>query len=187
MGYFVGVDQALLKIGFCVIQDDGEAEKFELIKPTPKVRGTKRLLLLRDLLETALLPYAGQVIHAALEGQSLGSLGDIDQLGQINGVVQIVLADIGVADPSIVPPATLKKFVTGKGHASKALMRTATEQHWGLDIEQDDLCDAFGLAQVAREVHQQQSILRHQIEAVHSLHAKKRRRAPVRRVLPESL
>jgi Holliday junction resolvasome RuvABC endonuclease subunit len=115
-------------------------------------------------------------------------LGDIDQLGQINGIAQLVLSDLGVAEPLRVSPATLKKFVSGVPGASKQRMMSATLKTWNIRIEQDDLCDAHGLARIAQEVVEQKSLLRHQVEAVHCLthpHKKTRRRA--RNATPISL
>lgn len=137
-----------------------------LIKTPRTMRGTERLAFLRDQLLDLLQPYQNCITHAALEAQSLGSLGDIDQLGHINGIVQLVLSDMGVAEPLRVPPASLKKFVSGVPQASKARMRTATLRYWQIDIDQDDLCDAHGLARFAQEATEQTSTLRHQVEAV---------------------
>lgn len=175
MAIFVGIDQALNKIGVCVLLG-GVSVSLHLIKTPRHLRGTERLTFLRDQLQAQLSPHQGQITHAALEAQSLGSLGDIDQLGQINGIVQVVLADLGVAHPTLVPPATLKKFVTGHGSASKSRMMQASIKYWGITIEQDDLCDAHGLARVAEEVHEQRSTIRHQVEAAQSLTRPRKKR-----------
>lgn len=187
MATYVGVDQALRKIGLCVL-DDGDVVHLHLITAPRTMRGTERLVFLRDQLTSLLQPYQNSITHAALEAQSLGSLGDIDQLGHINGIVQLVLSDLGVTEPLRVPPASLKKFVSGVPSASKQRMMTATLKTWNVRIEQDDLCDAHGLARFAQEVIEQKSLLRHQVEAVHRLthpHKKTRRRA--RNAAPISL
>lgn len=168
MAIFIGIDQALNKIGVCVLLG-GVSVSLHLVKTPRQLRGTERLTFLRNQLEAHLVQYQGQIAHAALEAQSLGSLGDIDQLGQINGIVQIVLSDLGVAHPLLVPPATLKKFVTGHGNASKSRMTQASIKYWNITIDQDDLCDAHGLARIAEEVHEQRSTIRHQVEAIQSL------------------
>jgi Holliday junction resolvasome RuvABC endonuclease subunit len=187
MTTYVGVDQALRKIGLCVL-DDGDVVHLHLIKTPRTMRGTERLVFLRDQLIDLLRPYQNSITHAALEAQSLGSLGDIDQLGHINGIAQLVLADLGVPEPLRVPPASLKKFVAGIPGASKQRMMTATFKTWGIQIDQDDLCDAHGLARFAQEVVEQKSNLRHQVEAVHRLtHPRKKTRIRAKNAAPISL
>jgi len=165
MAVYVGIDQSLRKIGVCVLQD-GQIAALKLLKPPPRKRATPRLLDLRNQLYAYLKKYASSIDGAAIEAQSLGSVGDLDQLGQISGVAQIVLADLGVEEPLLVPPATLKKFVTGYGQATKAQMMSATRNIWKVAIYQDDMCDAHGLARFVEEFQESQSTVRHQIEAV---------------------
>lgn len=51
----------------------------------------------------------------------------------------------------VVPPTTLKKFVTTDGHADKLFMMRVTKCRWGIDFKDDNLCDAYCLAQMAKE------------------------------------
>lgn len=179
MAIYIGIDQALRKIGLCVLEQ-GVPHVLHLIKTPATLRGTHRLCFLRDSLRQQLQPYATRITHAALEAQSFRSLGDIDQLGHIIGITQIVLADVGVAQPLLIPPATLKKFVSGSARAKKMHMIATTQQYWGLHIPQDDVCDAHGLARIAEEFVEQKSRLRHQVEALRWLrepHKKIRKRS----------
>lgn len=52
----------------------------------------------------------------------------------------------------MVPPTTLKKFVTGKGNAEKSLMIREVYKRWGFDAADDNQADAVGLLQVGRAV-----------------------------------
>jgi Holliday junction resolvasome RuvABC endonuclease subunit len=185
MTIYVGVDQALQKIGVCVLVD-GTPDVLKLLKPPPKLTGPDRLQKLRDRLQTALEPYRGRITGSAVEGQSYGSLGDLDGLGQVLGVVQVLLTDMGAA-PWKVPPALLKQFVTGKGNATKPQMRAATLTRWRLDIDQDDICDAHGLARIAEEIHEQASQDRIQVDAVRRLTHKKPRRPRLKKLFTRSL
>ena len=185
MAVYIGVDQALRKIGVCVIEDNVPVIR-ERLAPPGDLRGPERLQLLRTLLVNTLHPYRQRVTAAAMEAQSLGSLGDIDQLGQINGVVQVLLMDLG-AVPHLVAPALLKKFVTGHSGASKSDMMRASAARWGYDFVQDDICDAHGLARMAQECHEKQSQVRHEVEAIASLLRKRTHRKPIKRLFAKTL
>ena len=167
---FVGVDQALRKIGVSVVCE-GRAALLKLIVPPSDLRSTPRMQYLREALKHTLEPYP-KADGAAMEGQSYGSEGQLDQLGRIGGIVEVLLADLYGVPPLVVPPAVLKKFVTGSGQATKSHMMRATKIYWDLEVAQDDLCDAHGLARLAAEYYHPQSTLRHQVEAIQSLHKK---------------
>lgn len=64
--------------------------------------------------------------------------------GMVHGVVRELLLDNGVPYV-LVPPATLKKYATGKGNATKADMRMALYQRAGLDLRDDNQADAWWL------------------------------------------
>lgn len=188
MPFYVGVDQALRKIGVCILQGEGQGDgevDLKLILPPTDLRGPARLQYLRDALWNYLSPCKDKIVKCAMEAQSLGSMGDIDQLGHINGVVQVLLSDLGTT-PLVVAPALLKKFVTGQGQATKQAMMTATYRVWGVKLTQDDLCDAHGLARIAKEYTENTSTIRAQIEVVHRLthHRKKTR---IKRLFPNAL
>jgi Holliday junction resolvasome RuvABC endonuclease subunit len=185
MAVFVGVDQALRKIGVSVIED-GRAVLLKLIVPPPDLRDTPRMQYLREALEHTLEPFH-TVDGAAMEGQSYGSAGQLDQLGRIAGIVEVLLADRFGKPPLIVPPATLKKFVTGSGRATKSMMMRATKVYWDLEVTQDDICDAHGLARVAEEFYAPQSQHRHQLEAVHTLRRGKKKKKRFKSVFPKTL
>lgn len=184
MKLFVGVDQALRKIGVSVIRGES-VELLRLIVPPHPLRDVVRLAYLEEALNHVLEPFP-TADGIAMEGQSYGSEGQIDQLGQASGIVKVSLFKRYNISPLVVPPATLKKFVTGNGQADKSMMMRATKVYWDLEVDNDDLCDAHGLARVAQEFYAPRSGYRHQVEAVASLR-RTRKSKRVKSVFPKSL
>jgi len=64
---------------------------------------------------------------------------------EINAIIRWELYKQGV--PYIlIPPTSLKKFVTGKGNSAKDLLRLEAYKRWGVEAKTDDEIDAYGLA-----------------------------------------
>jgi Holliday junction resolvasome RuvABC endonuclease subunit len=89
-------------------------------------------------------------------------------LGELGGLVRLVLHDAGIPFV-VVAPKSLKQFVSSDGSATKELMREAVLKKWGMDFEQDDECDAFGLAQLARSFHLNTGTTRAELEVLKKL------------------
>lgn len=68
--------------------------------------------------------------------------------GMVHGVVRALLLSEDVPYV-LVTPATVKKFATGKGNATKADMRMALFQRASLDIRDDNQVDAWWLRAAA--------------------------------------
>lgn len=73
-------------------------------------------------------------------------------LGMVHGIVRVALVEAGVPFV-LVPPSSLKKYITGKGNADKATMRMETYKRFGIDIADDNQCDAFGLRVMALDAY----------------------------------
>lgn len=67
--------------------------------------------------------------------------------GMAQGVIRLALINCGLPYVTI-PAATLKKYATGKGNATKADMRMAWFQRAGDDVRDDNQVDALWLRQI---------------------------------------
>jgi hypothetical protein len=56
--------------------------------------------------------------------------------------------DERLAYPTLVAPQALKKYVTGKGAGDKAIIIKKAYQKWGVDIDDDNMVDAYALARL---------------------------------------
>jgi Holliday junction resolvasome RuvABC endonuclease subunit len=66
-------------------------------------------------------------------------------LGMVHGAVRLELFIEFPVTAVLVPPASLKKYATGKGNATKADMRMALFQRAGVDERNDNAVDAAWL------------------------------------------
>lgn len=103
--------------------------------------GDWRLVNIRKtILRHALNPSASLVVIEDLPTHAHGA----GITGMVHGVVREALLDNGIPYV-LIPPATLKKYATGRGNATKADMRMALYQRAGIDLRDDNQVDAAWL------------------------------------------
>jgi Holliday junction resolvasome RuvABC endonuclease subunit len=164
---FLGVDQSLRSTGVAVIGDTEELLELQAIVPDG-LTGVPRLLYIRDELQRIIKPY--QITLATVEGYAYDAVGRSFDLGEVGGVVRVVLGD-AKSPLLVVAPAALKKFVAGNPQASKPQIRAAIQRKWKIDIENNDSADAYGLARVALTYATLRSKDRNELEVVAALKA----------------
>lgn len=144
---YLGLDQSLTGTGLCLLEADGTVVVLETINPG-KRRGAERLAFIRDTVSSYL--QQERLVAAAFEGYSYGSTGKVFELGEIGGVLQVLLYDRSIPF-SVVPPASLKKYATGNAHALKDVVIRAA-QTTGARPTDDNQADAFFLASIAKDL-----------------------------------
>lgn len=164
---FLGIDQSLRSTGLAVVDAAGVSLFTGIITPGAKLKGTARLAHIRSGVQELFISYPA-IQFAAIEGYSYGSAGRVFELGEVGAVIRMALHDAGVPF-LVVSPSSLKKFVSGNGASKKEQMRQAVIKKWGVDLPQDDECDAFGLAQVARAVRLNRGTTRAELEVLKDL------------------
>lgn len=164
---YLGIDQSLRSSGLAVVSEKQEIVCLGEVAPG-KLTGVTRLAHIRSALRDHLAAEP-DIKFAAMEGYAYDvGAGRVFELGEVGAVVKLTLHDAGIPFV-IVPPASLKLFVSGMGGATKEQMREATYKKWGLDIDQDDQCDAHGLAQLARAFHLGCGSTRAELEVIKKL------------------
>jgi Holliday junction resolvasome RuvABC endonuclease subunit len=93
-----------------------------------------------------ILPPRGPRI-CSIEGPSYASTGQVVQLGEWGGQIRLTAwrRDWTLI---VVPPSTLKKFVTGNGNAEKGLVMVEVFDRWKYKATDNDNADAYGLCRV---------------------------------------
>lgn len=101
-----------------------------------------RIDYLRDQVEVLRKKHGIEAV--AMEGYSFGSTNGREAAGELGGLIKWTLWLAGVTI-WIVPPTTLKKFITGKGTARKEMMIKEVFKRWGYEAADNNDCDAYAL------------------------------------------
>jgi Holliday junction resolvasome RuvABC endonuclease subunit len=156
----LGFDQAIVNTGMAVLGWDGEGNKLEyvhseLFSSSHKWKSKSDAFILLeqgDFLKKTLKMYSkmAPIKSIAIEGVSFGSPGGASSRGSIWGL--FVTTCLQYADVVVVPPKSLKMYVTGKGTADKKEIEKVITPKYELDkLERkiwDDEHDAIGLAEI---------------------------------------
>ena len=158
---FVGIDQSLNSTGYYIknYSSGNLVVKKGLIKPGER-RGASRLVYIFSKIDELLKHLDAPKVTVCLEGYAYDyRKGRVFELGEVGGVIKVCCYQNGIT-PISVPPTELKKFVTGKGSASKKeVMKVMHEL-------QDDIADAKGLCLIAEEISKRTSPERKKLEVV---------------------
>lgn len=178
---YLGIDASLEGTGLCLLCEDGSVKDMRTVRPGG-LRGMARLALIKAAACELLRPM-NQVRGAAIEGYAFGAVNQAFSLGEIGGILRLLMHEHEV--PYVdVPPISLKKFATGSTHADKDDMIAAAKA-LGAQPEDDNQADAYHLAWLARAMALRPRLTRVQLEVVHQLTSptsKKARRRPRRLV-----
>lgn len=117
-----------------------------------KINGMPRLRLIRTyMLEIlAKVNKPDDKVVVFIEGYAFAARGRAGiSLGELGGVIRLQITDNGQKFYEI-PPLSLKKFITGKGTADKAVMLKDLLKRYSHDINQNDEGDAVCLVELGR-------------------------------------
>lgn len=144
----MGIDPSLTN--FAIVGFNNEGVTQELIKS--KLKGPERLIQIRDALIEEMEKLEPD--YVGIEGYGFNSQRGV-VLGELGGVIRVVLYEYFGSDYDkkviVIPPTTLKKFVSGKGNCEKSLILKNVFKRWGYDCDNDNLADAYSIAKYVED------------------------------------
>lgn len=84
-----------------------------------------------------------------IENYGFANAHSLVTLVEIGTIVRYFLYQLG-APFKVVPPNSLKKFVTGKGNAQKDQIMLSVYKQWGYEAATNNIADAVGLAMMGQ-------------------------------------
>ena len=167
MKYYLGLDLSLTGTGVAVLDDTGAIVCTKTL--AFKDRGMERLHKISETINGFLCKYEPEVV--AIEGYSMGSrAGQAFSIGELGGVVKLLLWKSGYNDPLIIAPTRLKKYITGKGNSPKDTIMMHVYKNWRYEPENNNVADAYGLARIALTYNSKEfKLLKHQQDVIDTL------------------
>lgn len=146
----MGIDLSLVETGIICLED-GEITQRLLVKSKPSdEKEIERIQKIAYEVTESILSFKPDLI--VIEGLSYGSKNttSLCQLAKLNFSIEIYCHQMG-HPYLIIAPTHLKKFVTGKGNAKKEVMLMKVLKRYGLEFDNNNLCDAFCLAKFGED------------------------------------
>jgi crossover junction endodeoxyribonuclease RuvC len=151
---FVGLDLSYSGTGLIVLDNIGEILEQKLISTDSKDDTEDRLIQIEN--EIKFIPNIVGLKVVFVEGPSYSSRGDqMLQMGALNIFIRIFFRKNKVNYRVIAPP-TLKKWVAKTGRAKKEMMLLHIYKRWGIEFENNNLADAYGLARMAQSTMEEE-------------------------------
>ena len=143
----LGLDLSLTSTGYCLL-DDERSEWFGSVSPA--TRDAERLAAFHDWLTLALAKR--ELDAVAIEGYSFGSPQGATRafaIGELGGVVKLAVWRSQLT-MRVIPPATWKKQLLGRGNLPKDMVRVEAFKRYGVEFASQDTLDAWAVAMCCR-------------------------------------
>jgi Holliday junction resolvasome RuvABC endonuclease subunit len=161
---FLGIDPSLNGTGLCLTSSDGVITHLETVRPGSR-RGAERLAYVKASVEALL---TSKIKFVGIEGYAYDCVGRVFELGEIGGVLRLLLYEKQCTYIEVAP-ASLKKFAVNCAAARKETMVHATMAE-GISVSDDNQADAFFLAMIARYFYMDVTAsTRARLEVIHRL------------------
>ena len=148
---YLGLDLSLSSSGAVIIDQNYKILRKHVLSTS--CVGVERLFFLEKLLNSFFEENIESISMICIESPAYGiSEGNLFNLGQWAGIVELALFKLG-KKYIFASPSQLKKYVLGKGNGPKQLMLLKTFQNFQEAFENDNICDAYGLARIAHDYY----------------------------------
>lgn len=140
----LAVDPSLTSTGYCYKYGD----QFCVGTLKPKLRGVQRLYYLRSSIHRIIA--SNDFDCVVVEGYAMGATNSrVFDIGEWGGILKLISYEY-VGRILVIPPTSMKKFVTGKGNASKEEVMSAVGDRWEIPFSCHDEADAIALYYTAQ-------------------------------------
>ena len=164
----VGIDASLTSTGIAatIYGELDNAVSTRSINSNKK--GTDRLIEIKE--EVYKSVFGADLV--LIEGYSYASPNQAHQVGELGGVLRVMLAENNLKVLEVAP-TQLKKFATGKGNASKEEIAVAAYKKWGIECRTNDETDAAVLVYIGLAyMGYTDNLTAYQQEVIDALHGK---------------
>jgi len=147
----MGIDPSLCSTGIICLDKNGNIAGCRLIKTDSNSGDECRLIYIWDSVKNFLDKYKSEDVVIYIEGLSYGSKTNPVIKAKLSGLhyyIRVCLKELGKSF-EIIPPKTLKKLITGNGNAGKDDIGKRLQEELNIDLNNDNLSDAYSLARVA--------------------------------------
>ncbi len=148
---FIGIDPSLKATGLVIINENGNILEQFVYKTDAECYMNSEQWLLDIFDQIKFITTIPKLISVYIEG--LAFFSKSPTLHERIGLLFLIKTYLFEKDINYkqIPPTSLKKWTTTDGFAEKWLMMAVAECRWGVHFTDDNICDAFCLAQLARE------------------------------------
>jgi Holliday junction resolvasome RuvABC endonuclease subunit len=152
----IGIDQSYSGFGITLLDVDELANYRTIVFKAEELHIDRLVWIqekLTEILEGVHNFNAPKSITVAMEGYAFGTTM-AHMLGELGAIVKLVcyneLDGYDGKYPYIIPPTTLKKYITGKGTGvQKNQILLNVYKKWGVEFNDDNAADSYALAMLA--------------------------------------
>jgi len=142
---FVGLDLSFRGTGITVLSEPSDILLQKLIVSPAKEPIEEKICCIFDEFASVIEEYNPFLVY--MEGLSFSSSGQATlDLAGLHFYIRVFMHENYPGQLYIIPPTTLKKYITGTGRCQKNLMLLKTYKKFGIEFTDDNLCDSYCLA-----------------------------------------